>query len=152
MSSKTFLDIYNSMDKTLIPPEKYYSAHRLEDELELLEDHSDLCSNYFLHIVDKLGLESILNNIIIDYFGQDQLLKIKQIVIYGIYYHDIGKINHNFQMNRVNGQKIKGNTNHSYFSHRILTAFLLKKFPDLKEIISPHSSTNLSDLIKKLFC
>ncbi len=135
MSSDTFREIYNDLDRNLIPRNRFYSAHRRGDDLELLEDHSELCSNYFLYIIDELGLESILDGLISNLFEVKQQAKIKQIISFAIYYHDIGKINPNFQKAKVKGMKVSGTTHHSFFSERVLTSFLLRKFPEFRGIV-----------------
>ena len=134
MSSDTFREIFNDLDRSLIPRNRFYSAHRRGDDLELLEDHSELCSNYFLYIIDELGLESILDGLISDLFGEKQQAKIKQIISFAIYYHDIGKMNPNFQQVKVKRLKVSGTTHHSFFSERVLTSFLLNKFPEFRGI------------------
>lgn len=128
--SNTFKDIFKNLDKSLIPCNRFYSAHRKGNDFELLEDHSELCSNYFLHIVDKLGLESILDKFISDVFGEKRLNENKQILSYAIYYHDLGKMNPKFQKRKVKGQSFSGNTKHSFFSERVLSIFLQKKFKE----------------------
>ena len=135
MSSETFEEIFRNLNKSLIPNNMFYSAHRREDDLELLEEHSEFCSKYFQYINEELGLEQILDNLILDIFGEKRINEIKQIISYSHYYHDIGKINPKFQEVKVKGKIVSGNTNHSYFSERVLTAFLLKKFPKSKGII-----------------
>lgn len=42
MSSESFDKLYDVIDKSLIPPGKYYSAHRNEEVLELKSDHSGI--------------------------------------------------------------------------------------------------------------
>ncbi|UGV41616.1 CRISPR-associated helicase Cas3' [Methanococcoides orientis] len=135
MSSDTFNELFIILDKSLVPCNQFYSAHRQGDNLEFLEDHLELCGKYFLHIIDKLELEPILDELISDLFGEKQQNKIKQIILYGIYYHDVGKLNPNFQIAKVKGNKISGNSYHSLFSEKILTSFLLKKFPNSHGII-----------------
>ena len=135
MPSDTFREIFNNLDRSLIPRNRFYSAHRRGDNLESLEDHSELCSNYFLHIIDGLGLESILDELISNLFGEKQQTEIKQIISFAIYYHDIGKINPNFQKAKVKGMKVSGTSHHSFFSERVLTSFLLRKFPEFGGIV-----------------
>ena len=135
MPSDTFREIFKYLDRSLIPCNRFYSAHRRGDNLESLEDHSELCSNYFLHIIDGLGLESILDELISNLFGEKQQTEIKQIISFAIYYHDIGKINPNFQKAKVKGMKVSGTSHHSFFSERVLTSFLLRKFPEFRGII-----------------
>jgi len=135
MSSDTFREIFNNLDKSLIPRNRFYSAHRRGTDLELLEDHSELCSNYFLYIIDRLGLESLLDKLISNLFGEKQRTEIKQIISFMIYYHDIGKINPNFQKAKVKGMKVSSTSHHSFFSERVFTSFLLRKFPEFRGIV-----------------
>ncbi len=135
MSSDAFREIFKDLDRSLIPCNRFYSAHRREDDLEWLEDHSELCSDYFLHIIDGLGLEPILDELISDLFGEKQRTEIKQIISFAIYYHDIGKLNPNFQKVKVKGMRASGNTRHSFFSERVLTSVLLRKFPKFRGAI-----------------
>nr|QNO47010.1 hypothetical protein JMDIOONB_00022 [Methanosarcinales archaeon ANME-2c ERB4] len=135
MSSDAFREIFKDLDRSLIPSNLFYSAHRRGGDLELLEAHSELCSGYFLHVIDELGLEPILDELISDLFGEQQRTEIKQIISFAIYYHDIGKLNPNFQKVKVKGMKVSGNTRHSFFSERVLTSFLLGKFPELRGAI-----------------
>lgn len=128
MSSDTFEIIFNKLDKSLIPYDTFYSAHRVSGNFELLEEHAELCSDYFLHIIDELGLEPILNKLISDLFGDKRLNESKQMILYAIYYHDLGKINPKFQSVKVNGKKDSGNTTHSFFSEWVLGAFIKKNF------------------------
>jgi len=135
MSSDAFRELFKDLNRSLIPSNRFYSAHRRGDDRELLEDHSELCSDYFLHIIDELGLEPILDELISDLFGEQQQTKIKQIISVIIYYHDIGKLNPNFQKVKVKGIRASGNTRHSFFSERVLTSFLRGKFPEFKGAI-----------------
>ena len=135
MSSDTFGEIFKDLDRSLIQSNLFYSAHRRGYDLELLEDHLELCSDYFLHIIDGLGLEPILDELISDLFGEQQRTDVKQIISFAIYYHDIGKLNPNFQKVKVKGMRASGNTRHSFFSERVLTSFLLRKFPELRGAI-----------------
>lgn len=135
MPSDTFREIFKNLDRSLIPSNRFYSAHKRVDNLESLEDHSELCSNYFLHIIDGLGLESILDELISNLFGEKQQTEIKQIISFAIYYHDIGKINPNFQKAKVKGLEESGISHHSFFSERVLTSFLLRKFPEFRGIV-----------------
>lgn len=130
MSSDTFKNAFEVLDKNLIPHDKLYSAHRIADDLELLEDHAELCSNYFLYIIDELGLEPLLDKLISDLFGGKKLGESKQIISYAIYYHDLGKINPKFQYVKVNGKNDSGNTTHSFFSEWVLSAFIQRKFAE----------------------
>jgi len=135
MPSDTFRKLYQTIDKDLIPKTKFYSAHKKGNEFELLEDHSHLCVKYFLYLVERLELESILETMLSDLFGEECLTNSKQIILTAFYYHDIGKTNPKFQEKKVRKRNIAGNTVHSFFSEGILISFLLEKFPNLKTLI-----------------
>jgi len=140
MSSDTFKEIFKDLDRSLIPSNRFYSAHRRGDDLELLEDHSELCSDYFLHIIDGLGLEPILDELVSDLFGEQQRTEIKEIVSFAIYYHDIGKLNPNFQQVKVKGMRASGNTRHSFFSERVLISFGMKMYTHATSDICSHTN------------
>jgi CRISPR-associated helicase Cas3/CRISPR-associated endonuclease Cas3-HD len=155
MCSDTFKGLFDAIDKGLFPFNTYYSAHRKGNDLELLEDHSQLCSEYFLHLVDKLGLEYVFDDFIDELFGENNRVSVKQILLYMVYYHDIGKLNHNFQEIKVHNKKKSSNSKHSFFSDRILSSYLLDKYPDLEgpiylaaNIVSKHH-TRLGDFYAK---
>lgn len=135
MFSESYEEIFRNLDKDLILLNKFYSAHRRENDLELLEAHSELCSTYFLSIINRLDLEPILDELINNLFGEERLSEVKKIILYAIYYHDIGKINPNFQQIKVKGKKGSANTDHSFFSERVLNSYLLEKFSDCQDII-----------------
>lgn len=155
MCSDTFKILFGIIDKNLFPSDTYYSAHRKDNGLELLESHSRLCGEYFLHLVDKLRLESIFDNLIDELFGEKDRANVKQILLYMVYYHDIGKLNPNFQQIKVHNKKKSANSKHSFFSDRILSSHLLEKYPDLEgpiylaaNIVSKHH-TRLGDFSTK---
>lgn len=135
MSSNDFKFLFDNLDKSLMPLNDYYSAHRKDNDLETLEFHSNLCAQYYIYLIESLGLEPIIDNLIIDIFGDSNLTEIKEILLYSVYYHDIGKMNQNFQQAKVNKIKVLKNTKHSCFSEKILISFLVNKYPDLKELI-----------------
>ncbi len=136
MCFKTFRELSNKIDRTLIPPKKFYSGHqRTKDgKKEYLEEHCDLALEYFLYLVEKNSLEPIFDRNITFLFGKDSLEEFKKILILSIYYHDIGKINKNFQK-KVLGKYSDGDSGHSYYSKRILEIILLKMFPQNRNMI-----------------
>lgn len=139
MFFKTFQQIINSLDTSLIPPHIYSSAHRKkinsEVLLESLEDHSDLCSKYFVYLVDKMQLEFLIDDMISKIFTEENIDTVKEIIAYFIYYHDIGKINPYFQKINVEDQNISGDKRHSFYSSKSISSFLIKKFPGFEDTI-----------------
>lgn len=139
MFFKTFQQIVESLDYSLIPSKIYGSAHKKKDtygtSLESLEDHSFLCSKYFLYLVEKLQLESLIEDMISNIFTDKNTDALKEIISYIVHYHDIGKINPNFQKANVENIDVQGDKRHSYYSSKALTAFLIKKFPGYEYVI-----------------
>ncbi len=139
MFFKTFKQIVESLDYSLIPSKIYGSAHKKKDiyenSLESLEDHSFLCSKYFVYLIEKLQLESIIDDMISNIFTDKNTDTVKEIISYIVHYHDIGKINPNFQKANVENIDVSGDKRHSYYSSKVLTSFLIKKFPRLDYVV-----------------
>lgn len=139
MSSKTFQQVISSLDRSLILPNTYYSAHRknINSEIlfESLEDHHDLCSKYFTYLIEKMQLETIIERMISKIFTDKKVTTVKEIIAYFVYYHDIGKINLYFQKINVEGQTITGDSRHSFYSSKLISSFLNNKFPGYEDII-----------------
>ena len=140
MSSKKFSDLVDEINLNLIPPHRFYSGHIHKDNREYLEEHSHLALEYFLYLVEKNSLEDIIDKEISTIFGKDALNDIKKIILLNTFYHDIGKINENFQM-KIEGKKPKGDSKHSTYSRMILDILLYKMFPDTWDIIYLFSKT-----------
>ncbi len=111
-------------------------AHKKENDgkciRELLFEHMDLTLSYYKEMEEYKGLDKIVINIVENLtrkikLSQDTIQKIYELFKSAIYYHDIGKLNPNFQRinmgNDVNSN-ITGSTEHSLISARIyLDAF-----------------------------
>ena len=140
MSSKKFSDLVDEIDLNLIPPHRFYSGHRNKAHREYLEEHSHLALEYFLYLVDKNSIEDIIDKEVSRIFGEDYINTIKKIILLNVFYHDIGKINENFQL-KIEGKKPKGDSNHSIYSRMVLEILLYKMFPDMWDIIYLFSKT-----------
>lgn len=142
MFFKTFQQIFDLLDHSLIAPNKYSSAHKKkeghntpENVLESLEDHSDLCSKYFIYLINKMQLEYLIEGMISKIFTEESTDTVKEIISYFVYYHDLGKINSNFQEINVKHQNISGDKRHSCYSSNGINSFLIKKYPNFEVII-----------------
>lgn len=94
-----------------------YWAHLSSDKSpELLQEHLQLVLDYFLKLTEVHGLDQAVNNIITnitsvrdarerDFFAS----LIKELFLAIIPFHDFGKINENFQRDKMN--------NHAHFEH-----------------------------------
>ncbi len=136
MSSRTFSKLINDLDLSLIPPHSFYSGHvrKIDGKREYLEDHSRLALDYFLYLVERNSLEDIIDSSVSYLFGEEALSDFKKILLLSIYYHDIGKINGNFQK-KITGEHPLGDSTHSYYSKRILEILLSREFPHRCDII-----------------
>lgn len=105
-------------------------AHIDDDERkETLEEHSGLCVKYLELLTNKKNLDNIFNNLFNIFFeektGTDILL-FKSMIYHMILLHDMGKINVNFQVDKMKNDYFKkfislecNNTNHSMLSAMI---------------------------------
>lgn len=87
---------------------QHYWGHTSSNHKEeLLEEHLKLVEKYLLLIIEKHGIEPIINNLIDNYlkeigFEDEHLFFfIKKIFVYTICYHDHGKINYQFQASEI---------------------------------------------------
>lgn len=123
-------------DKLLGEQSKWYYAHLPKPEQtgrnpELLSEHSALTIAYAQSLVNANGLNSIVERLINDSIPsklqQRQLLAetINKWFWRAIAFHDLGKINHLFQQNRMkNNAPIKKVTHGFESQHSIISAYL----------------------------
>ncbi|KAA6332089.1 Reverse gyrase [termite gut metagenome] len=114
--------------------EKTYYAHRSCDnkEKELLSEHSKLVSDYFLQLVNVHGIENLLDSAIIQLFENLDIENktewgnlLKEIFYAVIIYHDLGKVNPNFQVAKMENNSFSSNKKLSIQSnHSLLGAYV----------------------------
>lgn len=119
-----------------------YYAHLSKDnqETESLYDHSRLVSDYCLKLISAHNIESAIDSIInrlIDNLGiKDVEISgnlLKEIFIGCILYHDLGKINPNFQVQKMNNTTFKENrkltiqSNHSFLGSYIYSNIFFER-------------------------
>ncbi len=100
---------------------------------ETLEEHIVLVNKYALTLIETHGLEPIINNLIeqvidIQLFKENDIKIgnfIKTLFLMSIEFHDYGKINPNFQLDRMENSLFKGDTSIKIGSqHSRLSAYL----------------------------
>ena len=103
-----------------------YLAHLSQDgcELETLLAHSNLVLHYALKLIKENGLEERIDKIILSSSKKNLQNDIKLFYLKAIYWHDIGKINENFQVDKMNNDKFKNIENGISSKHSILSAYL----------------------------
>lgn len=112
--------------------DKYYAHTHNRKPSETLEEHLKLVISYFLRLVEKHGLENIIDNLIFNSIPESITRKekvgnyIKEAFFYTILYHDFGKINHLFQEKKMkNFRKDFEIVEHKVDSqHSIISAYI----------------------------
>jgi len=131
---KSFKEISNkySLIENLFENKKHILAHtHFRKPNETLHEHTHKVKKYFLTIIEINNLESIINNIILkishDNFELGEYLKVMffQVIIF----HDFGKINPNFQVDRMgNSHSVKDNSIKVGYKHSFISAYSFISF------------------------
>lgn len=104
-----------------------YKAHLLKDKKnkESLKEHIDLVYDYFLQMIEQNGLEQHLNslfeksaNLFEDIESKEEFIAFtKYLFAKAIYWHDMGKMNSNFQkdkmLNDIDEESVISDSHHS---------------------------------------
>jgi CRISPR-associated endonuclease/helicase Cas3 len=104
-----------------------YLAHLSKDCIvkETLLEHSNLVLEYAFKLIAENELEKNINKIIGLSTQKKELRNdIKLFYLKAIYWHDIGKINENFQIDKMNNNRFKSIKNGISSKHSILSAYL----------------------------
>lgn len=133
-----FTDILSDSDFSVLSYLKdghKYFAHIKGKEKETLGEHTDLVIKYFLCLVSDNNLESILNKLIekdvekVFAKPNAELQNIvKKMFVGVVYFHDFGKINQNFQRERMGNLCFANASNGIGSEHSILSAYLYFSF------------------------
>ncbi len=116
-----------------LPADKIYYAHTSSGKKkETLKEHTDLVTKYTLKILDKFCLETPIDQFSKEFCSvfqiKDTLLGqrfFKQLFLNAIIYHDLGKINENFQYHKMENSAFSENPKNAIGTkHSILSAYL----------------------------
>jgi len=121
-------------------------AHSSDEKKESLFEHSQLVNEYFLLIIKENKIEKIINILLNDFLNNYEIsdkeatrLFIKKLFFTTPIYHDIGKLNPNFQLHKMKNEKFEENVFSFGSDHSKIGAFLyIQKF--LKEANNPNNS------------
>ncbi len=122
MSILKFCDLNVKLDI-----EDKYKAHLSKDGIikETLQEHIDLVYDYFIKLVEQNGLEKHLDGLFYESVNLLETVHNKEFVDFvkylfakAIYWHDMGKINPNFQLEKMQNSsfeflKLSEGSNHS---------------------------------------
>ncbi len=111
-----------------------YFAHLSNDKKvkELLVEHSELVSRYCLNLIEAHGIEKLIDSqieVLMDRFPVEHKLEfgnqIKEAFIAAIVFHDMGKINPNFQVLKMENDLLESDKKLSIQSnHSLLGSYL----------------------------
>ncbi len=111
----------------LLQNKENYLAHLSKDGLEKenLVAHSSLVLEYALKLIDDNSLEGSINKLIcLSVQTPNMQNTIKLFFIKAIYWHDIGKINENFQIEKMSNKIFNKVENGISSKHSILSSYL----------------------------
>jgi CRISPR-associated endonuclease/helicase Cas3 len=148
-SYKCFKDLANDQIAIFNELQHPFYAHLSRDnqEKESLYEHSRLVSDYCLKLLDTHGIEIAINGILND-LTENLAIKnpeswgnnLKEIFIGSIIYHDLGKINPNFQLKKMNNIAFKEDrrltiqSNHSFLGAYIYSNIFFKRILEDNEL------------------
>lgn len=113
---------------TLVNREYLIYAHKKDEKNEKLEEHTKLCTKYFLKIVNEKSLNDIFKRIELEFLNDFSLQGtelFKEMIINTIILHDIGKVNPYFQKSRMdNNLHMKECSKFKNHHHSILSSII----------------------------
>jgi CRISPR-associated endonuclease/helicase Cas3 len=122
----SYFDLSSMVDvSSLINENITFYAHLDNDRKEYLQEHIDLVNKYFIRIVKAKGIDKIFKNYEdenLKDLSEDGKIFFKKLLLNICNFHDIGKINPEFQYIRMNNKIdmldvfLGGSSNHSIFS------------------------------------
>ncbi|CAK7042021.1 MAG: hypothetical protein EUB_02805 [Eubacterium sp.] len=123
----------------LIQSDKPFYAHiHKEKDAELLEEHMRLALDYFTALNHHKHLEAVLScfeKTFLEGAPQNETELWREMILNTVYMHDMGKINPNFQANRMENRAFKrtesNNSRHAQFSAMIYFNHYFKKLSGL---------------------
>lgn len=125
----TYFNSCNLIEISSLIIDKYtFYAHLKDEKKETLKEHTDLVNKYFKKIVNAKNIDKIFKNYeenCLEDLSEEGKKVFRKLLINTFNFHDIGKINPNFQLRKMTNDI--GNTNmfqdvHS--KHSILSAIL----------------------------
>lgn len=137
----SLLDIFAELQKTNF-------AHLSHDKLqkESLLDHSKLVYEYCLKLIDRHGLEIVIDDLtarlvqILPVKNQEEWGNVfDEVFIGAIVYHDLGKVNPNFQVMKMENvlfdqdKSLSLQSNHSFLGAFLYSCFFFKKIIENKK-------------------
>ena len=131
-------DIVN-IDELVNSPSLFY-AHIKDGRVETLKEHSDLVVKYFMNIFNSKNLEDCFLNFENNYLkeiSEEGRLLFRKLLINVFIFHDLGKINPNFQKdklkNKINIKLDISDSNHSNISSVLYFDYFINDVKSLEK-------------------
>lgn len=121
---------FTELEKILKNPSLYYAHIKQGKSPEALETHTRLCQKYFQYIVQSKQVEDNIDLFIQKYMGtcSDEIKNLmKDMWCNVITYHDVGKMNPNFQKDKLERSDVEKDEDYSRIiggKHSILSALI----------------------------
>ncbi len=121
--------------ENILPQYEIYYAHTHQNkESEKLHKHIHLVMQYAIKLIEVHQLDTVIDNLISDWIKINQKINqtnlignfIKKLFVNTLLYHDYGKVNENFQIEKMkNSRFFKKNTSNKIGSqHSVLSAYI----------------------------
>ncbi|MCL5266788.1 MAG: CRISPR-associated helicase Cas3' [Bacteroidetes bacterium] len=118
------------LSKVLKNADKYY-AHWKDDRKESLAHHIALTRDYALRLIEANRLEPIIDGVVsevcrtnLESLSTEAVVFVKSLFLRSIVFHDFGKVNENFQVEKMENHVFKRVNNGIASDHSILSAYL----------------------------
>lgn len=129
---RTFAEIKNEFYRSdfLMNSDIYLAHTHISKESEKFYDHNNLVVNYFLSIIKQYDLDKTIDHLISDLLGNECVAQLGEFVkflfIDTIVYHDYGKVNENFQIEKMKNTNtfFRHQNNGIDSKHSILSAYI----------------------------
>ena len=121
---KELVDAIPPLSKILKEADKYWGhihdEKNPEEDPEPLAEHLKLVNGYIAKLVEAHGLDSVIDGLISDFVAQNFELEnqqrigeyVKKLFVNAAAFHDYGKVNDNFQFERLKNKRFKSIPNH----------------------------------------
>ena len=126
-------ELFIQIEKVIPKIEECY-AHRNGDKpKETVVEHTKLCQNYFLELLEKQKLNKIFENFIglyLEEIGEEAKRIFEEMLMNIVVFHDIGKINPLFQIKKMKEkwhEEILGHSN-IQSNHAIISAVIYRDY------------------------
>lgn len=121
-----------SLEERLPDHHNYHAHTHHQKKSELLVEHVDLVNAYALRLIEAHGIDAIVDRLVTPLIQQPYVANaevvgtfIKRLFLNTIVFHDYGKINENFQIERMGNHQFQRNRSNGIGSqHSKLSAFL----------------------------